>query len=232
MREPLSDELFDVVLKQAVYDAEKADLDALPPDEELNQAYPLPEKAKKEFDRLEQAQRRGVSPKALLARRVAIIAVTALAVVFGGLMLHPDIRAGVSHIVVQQFEKFNLFSHNENGTAQQFLTVDDVTIGYIPEGYELTEEMENDTIRYYIYRKPDNENSYILISISLSEETDIGLDNEHIYEVMYINHREMHLSYEETDQSGSIVIPDEKVIVRISGVITKEELIRIAKNIE
>ena len=40
MREPLSDELFEVVLKQAVYDADKADLEELPSDEEMNQAYP------------------------------------------------------------------------------------------------------------------------------------------------------------------------------------------------
>ncbi|MBR6315142.1 MAG: hypothetical protein IKR49_10975 [Clostridia bacterium] len=57
MREPLSDELFEVVLKQAVYDADKADLEELPSDEELNQAYPLPEKAHKEFDRLQKRTR-------------------------------------------------------------------------------------------------------------------------------------------------------------------------------
>ena len=85
MREPLSDELFEVVLKQAVYDAGKADLEELPSDEEMNQAYPLPEKAHKEFDRLQKAQTRGISVRAMLVRRVAIIAITALAVVFGGL---------------------------------------------------------------------------------------------------------------------------------------------------
>ena len=57
MREPLSDELFEVVLKQAVYDADKADLEELPSDEEMNQAYPLPEKAHKEFDRLQKRRR-------------------------------------------------------------------------------------------------------------------------------------------------------------------------------
>ena len=228
MREPLSDELFEVVLKQAVYDADKADLEELPSDEELNQAYPLP---RKEFARLQKAQTRGISVRAMLVRRVAIIAITALAVVFGGLMLHPDIRAGVSHIVVQQFEKFNLFSHDENGEVKHFKSVEDVTIGYLPEGYELSEEMEDESVRYYIYRKPENVNHYILISISLSEDTDIGVDNEHYYEVKYINHHEMHISYEETDQSGSIIIPDETVMVRISGVIPKEELLKIAENI-
>lgn len=231
MREPLSDELFEVVLKQAVYDADKADLDELPSDEKLNQAYPLPEKAHKEFDRLQKAQTRGVSVRAMLVRRVAIIAITALAVAFGGLMLHPDIRAGVSHIVVQQFERFNLFHHDENGEATQFLTVDDVTIGYLPDGFELAEKIEVDTMRHYIYRKPEAENIYIAIDISLSAVTDSGLDNEHSYEVLYFNHREAHISYNEEDQSGAVIIPGEKVSIGISGVIEKNELLKIAQNI-
>ena len=232
MREALSDTLFEAVLRRAVPDADKADLDALPTDEALNGTYPLPEKAHKEFERLEKAQRRGISPKALLARRVAIITITALAVVFGGLMLQPDIRAGVSHIVVQQFEKFNLFSHNETGTARQFLSVDDVTIGYIPEGFELEEEMELDSFRHYIYRKPENENIYVAVDISLSDDTDSGLDNEHSYEVLYYNYREIHLSYNEEDQSGAIIIPGETVTIGISGIIAKDELIKIAENMQ
>ena len=231
MREPLSDELFEVVLKQAVYDADKADLEELPSDEEMNQAYPLPEKAHKEFDRLQKAQTRGISVRAMLVRRVAIITITALAVVFGGLMLHPDIRAGVSHIVVQQFEKFNLFSHNESGEARQFLSVDDVTIGYIPEGFELEEKMELDSFRHYIYRKPENENIYVAIDISLSVDTDSGLDNEHSYEVLYYNYREIHLSYNEEDQSGAIIIPGETVTIGISGILEKNELLKMAQNI-
>ena len=231
MREPLSDELFEVVLKQAVYDADKADQEELPSDEEMNQAYPLPEKAHKEFDRLQKAQTRGISVRAMLVRRVAIITITALAVVFGGLMLHPDIRAGVSHIVVQQFEKFNLFSHNENGEARQFLSVDDVTIGYIPEGFELEEKMELDSFRHYIYRKPENENIYVAIDISLSVDTDSGLDNEHSYEVLYYNYREIHLSYNEEDQSGAIIIPGETVTIGISGILEKNELLKMAQNI-
>lgn len=231
MREPLSDELFEVVLKQAVYDADKADQEELPSDEEMNQAYPLPEKAHKEFDRLQKAQTRGISVRAMLVRRVAIIAITALAVVFGGLMLHPDIRAGVSHIVVQQFEKFNLFSHNENGKAQQFLTVDDVTIGYIPEGFALKNKIEDVTKRYYMYLNVDDETRYLVISISLSNGTVIDLDNEHTYEIQYINHREIHLSYDEEDGSGAIIIPGENIYINITGIIEKDELIKIAENI-
>ena len=230
MREPLSDELFEVVLKQAVYDADKADLEELPSDEKLNELYPMPEKAHKEYDRLQKAQTRGVSVRAMLVRRVAIITITALAVVFGGLMLHPDIRARVSHIVVQQFEKFNLFSHDESGEAKQFLSVDDVTIGYIPDGYELAEQEEDEAMRHYYYSKPDDTNCYIAIDICLSASTDFGLDNEHNYEIMFINHREIHVSYNDASKSGAVVIPDETVSIGIFGVVDKEELIKIAEN--
>lgn len=228
MREPLRDELFEVVLRQAVYDADMEDLEELPPEEELNRKYPISKKDLKEFERLQKAQTRGISVRTMLARRVAIIAITVLAVVFGGLMLHPDIRAGVSHIVVQQFEKFNLFSHDESGEAKHFLTVDDVIIGYIPEGFELTNEIVNETRRTYCYVKGEND---FILSIVLSAWTEVGVDNEHDYEIRYINHRELHISYDNKTQSGAIVIPDETVTITISGNIAKEELVRIAENI-
>jgi len=231
MREPLSDELFEVVLKQAVYDADKSDLEELPSDEELNQAYPLPKKAHKEFDRLQKAQKHGISVRTMLARRVAIITITALAVAFGGLMLHPDIRAGVSHIVVQQFEKFNLFHHDDNGEPTHFLTVDDVEIGYVPEGYELASAIEDPTLRLYEYRNTANADQYIMIDISKATNVDIGMDNEHDYEVLYINHREVHFSYDKKDQSGAAVILDENIVISIAGRIEENELKTIVGNI-
>ena len=229
MREPLRDELFEVVLKQAVYDADKEDLDELPTDEALNEAYSLPEKAQKKFDRLHKAQTRGISVRTMIARRAAIIAITALAVVFGGLMLQPDIRAGVSHIVVQQFEKFNLFQHDENGKAKQFVSLDDVSIDYLPEGYELEWEMVDETRRSYYYI---NENHDLLISVLYSELSDISLDNEHDYEIKYINQREMHVSYDNLTQSGAIIIPGEIITISIAGNISKEEMLAVAQNIK
>ena len=228
MRESLRDELFEVVLRQAVYDADMEDLEELPPEEELNRKYPISKKDLKEFERLQKAQARGISVRTMLVRRVAIIAMTVLAVVFGGLMLHPEIRAGVSHIVVQQFEKFNLFHHDENGEVKHYLTVDDVIIGYIPEGFELTNEIVNETRRTYCYVKGEND---FILSIVLSAWTDVGVDNEHDYEIRYINHREFHISYDNKTQSGAIVIPDETVTITISGNIAKDELVRIAENI-
>ena len=229
MREPLSDELFEVVLRQAVYDADMEDLEELPPAEELNQKYPISKKDRKEFERLRKAQARGISVRTLLVRRVAIIAMTVLAVVFGGLMLHPEIRAGVSHIVVQQFEKFNLFSHDENGEAKHFLTVDDVKIGYIPKGFEQSDEIISETRRVYFYEKSGKD---FLISITLNSAHDIQIDNEHAYEIRYVNHREIHISYDDQTQSGAVVIPDEIVTISVTGNIEKEELIRIAEDMK
>jgi len=231
MREPLSDELFEVVLRQAVYDADMEDLEELPPEEELNQNYPISKKDRKEFERLQKAQARGISVRTMLARRVAIIAITVLAVVFGGLMLHPDIRAGVSHIVVQQFEKFNLFSHDEKGEAKHFLTVDDVIIGYIPEGFELAAKEEGASMRHLYYCNPEDSSCYIAIDIGLSKDTDFGVDNEHEYEIIYSNYREIHISYNATEQSGGAIIPGETVTVGIFATIEKDELIKVAQNI-
>ena len=230
MRETLSDELFEVVLKQAVYDAEKAEQDELPDSEALNETYPMPQSLQDEIAALQKKKhRRGTRSR--LAKRIAIVAVSLLAVVFGVLMTQPEIRASVSHIVVQQFQKFALFRHDDNGEPKHYLTVDDVEIGYIPEGYELTSVIEDDTIRLYDYRSIEDTEQYVMIDIGLASNTDIGMDNEHEYEVFYVNHREVHFSYDKDDQSGAAVIIDENIIINIAGRIGENELKTIAKNI-
>ena len=230
MREPLSDELFEVVLKQAVYDAEKAEQDELPDSAALNETDPMPQSLRDEFAALrKKQQRRGKHGR--LARRIAVIAVSLVAVVFAGLMLQPEIRAGVSHMVVQQFQKFALFHHDDNGEPTHFLTVDDVEIGYVPEGYELASAIEDPTLRLYEYRNTANADQYIMIDISKATNVDIGMDNEHDYEVLYINHREVHFSYDKKDQSGAAVILDEYIVISIAGRIEENELKTIVGNI-
>lgn len=226
MREPLSDELFEVVLKQAVYDAEKAEQDELPDSAALNKTDPMPQSLRDEFAALrKKQQRRGKHGR--LARRIAVIAVSLVAVVFAGLMLQPDIRAGVNQIVVQQFEKFVLFHHDDNGEPTHFLTVDDVEIGYVPEGYEVTNQIVNETQRTLFYR---NEIHDFIISITLNAFHDIQIDNEHSYDIVYRNQREMHISYNSATQSGAVVIPEDIVTIAVSGNIPKEELLKIAES--
>ena len=228
MREPLSDELFEVVLKQAAYDAEKAEQDELPDSAALNKTDPMPQSLRDEFAALrKKRQRRGKHGR--LARRIAVIAVSLVAVVFAGLMLQPEIRAGVSHIVVQQFQKFVLFHHDDNGEPTHFLTVDDVEIGYVPEGYELEWKDEDSFQRILYYRNNSNDLS---VSIVKSESADITIDNEHSYEILYWNKRQLYVSYYEEKQMGAVVIPDETITVTISGNIEKEELLKVAKNIK
>ena len=228
MREPLSDELFEVVLKQAVYDAEQADQAELPDSAALNETYPMPQSLQEEFAALrKKQQQRG--ERGRLAKRIAVIAVSLVTVVCGALMTQPEIRAGVSQIVVQQFQKFALFHHDDNGEPTHFLTVDDVEIGYVPEGYDVVNQIINETQRTLFYQRESNN---FIISITLNTAHDIQIDNEHSYDIIYRNQREMHISYNPATQSGAIVIPDEIITIAVSGNIAKDELIRIAENMQ
>ena len=104
-----------------------------------------------------------------------------------------------------------------------------VKIGYIPKGFEQSDEIISETRRVYFYEKSGKD---FLISITLNSAHDIQIDNEHAYEIRYVNHREIHISYDDQTQSGAVVIPDEIVTISVTGNIEKEELIRIAEDMK
>ena len=68
MKQTMTDEWFEAALRLAVYDADKADLSALPPDEVLNAAHPLPAHLRQEF------AKRSAHTK-LRWKRIALLAV-------------------------------------------------------------------------------------------------------------------------------------------------------------
>ncbi len=228
MNKRINDDLFETVLKHAIYEAEKKEFDEMPNDDYLNEQYPISKKERKEFIRQQKAEKYGVSYQTMIARRIAIIVLTVIIISFSCLMLNSETRASISQIVVQQFQKFTLFKHNSNKYTTSFLDVNDVNVGYIPDNYMLEWKMEDESLRNYYYKNANND---LLLSIYTSDNTDTWIDNEHEYEILYINQRETHISYFEEEQKGTIVIPGEKITVAITGNIEKKELIKVAENI-
>lgn len=101
-------------------------------------------------------------------------------------------------------------------------------VGYIPSGYEKTDEMITDYLYYYVYEK--GEKSFIVDKFALS--TSIGFDTEE-YESENIKINGMDAVYYKSDESTKgLIFNDGEYIYSVTGNIDKDELIKIAENVK
>ena len=120
---------------------------------------------------------------------------------------------------------------DEEQAIRNTQTVAALNIGYIPEGYELVASLEHGS-RWYLYRSQENPDQYIKIDVGLPVGK-IEMDNErHAHEVIQIHSYEAYLFYAEEEQNGSLIFMHGDVLVHIYAAEEKEELIKIAENIQ
>ncbi len=129
-----------------------------------------------------------------------------------------------------QFNEFNFGLITDLPEAEK--DFDELEIGYIPEGYELTNKYEDGVRRYYDYFFTDEQ--YIHISITSSKNASIRVDNEHtVHETLMVNGFMADLFYDETDRCGTIVLITDNYMMSISGCLTdKKAIIKVAENIK
>lgn len=166
-------------------------------------------------------------------------------------MLHEDVRAAVVNAFITWYDTYIQidFSKIPEDTAQIDGTTDtvpadkepepvtenkdiyDLEIGYIPDGFELSQSDENINYREYIYYNKSDQ--YLVVGIYLSKETEIAISKEDDaeYEKIKLNDTDAYIYYVESDKTGSITYSNSVYLVNITGIIEKDELIKIAENI-
>ena len=184
-------------------------------------------------------------------KRIALVLITTATVLAGILMLHEDVRAAVVNAFITWYDTYIQidFSKIPEDTAQIDGTTDtvpadkepepvtenkdiyDLEIGYIPDGFELSQSDENINYREYIYYNKSDQ--YLVVGIYLSKETEIAISKEDDaeYEKIKLNDTDAYIYYVESDKTGSITYSNSVYLVNIAGIIEKDELIKIAENI-
>ncbi len=118
----------------------------------------------------------------------------------------------------------------ESIVPRETVTYKDLNIGYIPEGFELVDSTEKDSIKNYTYVSDSGQFYYI--SISQSDFSAILVDIEkHDYEAGTINGNDAYFFYNEEEKSGSVVVGNADYAIMITFTGNMEEAIKIAENI-
>lgn len=231
MQDKLNEDLFEAVLQRAFCDYTDEQLTSYPDCEALAKEYPLSKKEKRAFDQATKKQKYKKSLVRVYLSRAAVIFLCIIALGACVMKTSPTVRAAVKNVIVEWFDKYTNFSFVATDTGSgDFENVEDVKIGYIPDGYELINTDESSISITYVY---SSNNTDFLIDIFENEVSELFPDNERSkYSIIQINGHESWIIYDEENISGTLILIGSKVSVSISGSLPKKEFIKIAECIK
>lgn len=234
MRNDLSESVFDAVLKKAFCDYNYALLDSYPDCETLSKKHPLPKKERRSFDRTAKEMKYGKSLVRVYLSRVAVIILCFVTLAAAVMMTSSTVRASVKNVIMEWFEKYTLFTFVSTEPEEgDFENVEDVKIGYVPDGYELVDTTNFSGTISYDYSLNNSADDLYIIDVFRNETTDLFSDNERSkYTKTDINGREAWIVYDDKLGEGSLVLVGAKISVLISGNLPKSEFIKIAESIK
>ena len=229
----MTDEQFDVLLKEALITSVKRQWIDISLDEESdiqNTASPsLDKKITKLAKNPAKYLKRYYMPvyrKAL--QRVAVVFLI-MATLFGSAMLHPAARAWVKEIIVTWFGDHNEYSYSDQSGKP---ISGDWDFEYIPEGFELSFEVQDPFIHIYEYQNIKGE----LLTVEITADTvKPHIDNEHYkYSNVKVGDYDADVYASTNPQWSNRMLyydNNSEVLIQVSGDIDIDEIVNIARGV-
>lgn len=169
------------------------------------------------FDKMRNGRYHRFTRRATAALIAAIIAVSVTVTAFAV----PATR----EFIIKRF-----FDHSQYSVVNGERTfVEGINIGYLPEGFEKTDEYssEKGTILNYTYT---SQSQWIEIG-KMTLNTNLGFDTE-MYNSVEIVHNGLTYIYSQSDSHAACIWNDGEYIYRLTSNLTKDELLEIAFSIQ
>ena len=219
------------LLKQAVAAYVEEEMTRLPSDEEIGVHQFSPEFERK----MEKLLRHEHRPHRILlhstGKRVAVLAAV-IALLAASMLSVGAVRESIVSFFTQVYEEFTAIIFDqpeETGRTYEADSIDAIEVTYIPEGFELISESKND--RSYRVEYTSDEGKMLIISQSVLGNTRSILDTEDIVtENVFVHGCEA--IYSENKGFGTLIWNDNKQRFYISGTLSKNEILEIAKSIQ
>lgn len=230
----LQNAVFDGVVTTALSELMDEELNAAPEQTVLNSAYPIPKQSVQKAKRKMKENHYHAPLVLVYTRRAAVVVLALISVTFAALSTSEPVQAAIAETVVTWYEETMRidFSKLDHQYVDKPKSVEELKIGYIPDGFTLSETIEWDGFREYIYYNDNKEEEYLFIDIQNSQEGEVIQDTEqHEYEEIQIHGMVGYMLYNEAERQGSITYGNAVYAVLISGYVDKTELLKIAENI-
>jgi len=175
MRNKANQAYSEALLRQAVIENYKRELSAIPSDEQLAQLYAFSKHHETRMRRLFVRERRRTFSRVALfyLKRALAVLLIAVTLVFGLLMLNPNVRAAVRDVIIEWHDKFTSFTFSGE--------IADIAIEwrpiYLPEGFVESEVLKYGAFTDIIYTNHEG----VEIRFSFTDAHDgfsASIDNE------------------------------------------------------
>lgn len=158
----------------------------------------------------------------LTTKAVRIIFVAAI---LCSLLMTAFVIPSSREFILDKFDTHSTFKITKNN--DNFVTRE-ITIDYIPEGFELDR-----TIYLYkqiIYRYQNADNKFFTI-IKQSSSMEVNFDTESFVSEEIVDNNATYIYCQGNENVNNLIWTKNDYVYRVSGTLTKEELLKIAKNV-
>ena len=183
----MCDNVFEALFGQAVIENFYNELDSLPPREELAKQYTPSEahaaRMKGLFAR--EALKDRIHSALIWSKRVAVAALVAVSILFGSLMLVPEVHATVTKTIIEWYDRFVRFTSNAPEAEKKAFEP-----AYIPVGFweKVRDEMEMVAIILYV----NMDGAIILFESGRASDLLAADSEERTHEITQINGIDYH----------------------------------------
>ena len=225
----MSKKTLESIFHDAYYEETKQELACLPSDDELRREFPVTKEKRDKFIKRVYGKKKPVYIYYL--QRVAVFVLVFSAVSFGAMMLNPEIRAGMLEKGIKLFDEYIQFDFSEDKSDYK-VDFDNIEIGYIPEGYILTEHTIYNDAQCYRYTTTED---YLLSIDIISTDSNINkyISDQFVdFTPITIDGLEGYTSYDQENNYGIVVYGNSNFQIYIIGDMSIDELVKIAKRIK
>jgi len=222
----LNDVVFDAIFVQAVIDNFMDELDSLPQDKELAQNYMYSASHEERMRRLFKREKLKDYFKSMTVylKKVAAIIVIIAALLFGGMMTIPQVRATTVQSFVKWFDEFTKF-------APQGTESNEWEPSYLPNGYSEIDKVTSAELSFIVFQdNKGNQFSFTYVPANGS----VSVNNEEVdYSQITDGSIVYHIFVSENGMKNSSIIWDQDGLrFTLEGKLTKDELLKVARSVE
>ncbi len=212
------------------------DVSSIPSDKEINHTFSKDfekrmDKLISSFDKKETT----ISFFRNTLTKAAVIILTVCIAAFSLIMVSPQARADFKNAVMEFYEthiKFYFVSADE--TSADLSNYENVSAGYIPQGFTLKEKYdEYEAIGYRYENEADSLSYDIYVSLNDGLAVHTDKDKNNVEEIL-ISGRDAYLIAGENDGKpySTLIITGNKITVTIYGQLNREEIIKVGESVK
>lgn len=219
----------DALIRFAVIENHKRELDAIPAREELEHKYSFSPEHEARMEELFAGARRAKIRPLRFVQRIAAAIFIAVTLLFGALMTDSEVRAAVWNAVVEWFPQFTSFTFDTSGggdTSEHQWRPTFIPHGYTEVGCEMVGE-----ITYFDYTDADGNMLYFWYSNA--DISSAASDNERReYSLVLNDGIEYHTFKGNATVNSSIIWEIEGSVFTLTSVADFDELLKMAFSVE